>query len=107
MGNCEVILSYEFPISRSTNCLQIRQNHYDVLEVKQNCTSKDIREAFIRLSKKHHPDSSGKTLDSAKFRDIIDAYKTLGKEDSRIAYDHSLQFDYPYERVNSVEYDGQ
>lgn len=28
-----------------------RSNHYSVLNVKQNCSPKEIKEAFIRLSK--------------------------------------------------------
>lgn len=30
---------------------RLYKNHYDVLNVKNDCTPKDIRDSFIRLSK--------------------------------------------------------
>lgn len=37
----------------------------------------------------------------------MEAYKVLGKVDTRKAYDHSLQFNYSYNKPINVEYDGQ
>lgn len=37
----------------------------------------------------------------------MEAYKVLGKSETRTAYDHSLQFNYSYTKPINVEYDGQ
>lgn len=90
------------------------KTYYDTLELGQNCSQEQIRESFVRLSKLHHPDSnvsqkgtSGSKTQTKRFQDIMEAYKILGKSDSRQAYDRSLQFNFPYEKVIKVEYDAQ
>lgn len=83
------------------------QNYYDVLNLKRDCSDKDIRKSFVKLSKQLHPDTNSSIKDGAQFTKIMEAYKILGKTESRAAYDHSLQFNYSYHKPISVEYDGQ
>uniref|UniRef100_A0A8D8UE15 DnaJ-like protein 60 n=2 Tax=Cacopsylla melanoneura TaxID=428564 RepID=A0A8D8UE15_9HEMI len=65
--------------------------HYDVLEVKKNSSPKEIRSAFIRLSKEFHPDKNPKNpLLHDKFVQLNEAYSTLNDIDSRRNYDASL-----------------
>uniref|UniRef100_A0A336MIM9 CSON000512 protein n=1 Tax=Culicoides sonorensis TaxID=179676 RepID=A0A336MIM9_CULSO len=87
----------------------VNQNHnyYDVLNVKRDCTDKDIRESFVKLSKQHHPDTNTAVKDGSQFSKIMEAYKVLGKTETRAAYDHSLKFNYSYHKPINVEYDGQ
>lgn len=82
------------------------KTHYDTLELQQNCSQDQIRQSFVKLSKLHHPDK-GKTRTGERFQQIMEAYKVLGKPDTRRMYDQSLQFNYSYENVINVERDGQ
>lgn len=65
-------------------------NHYEVLGVKQNATNKDIRSAFLKLSKECHPDMSSGPNNHEKFVRINEAYSVLIKSTSRRDYDLSL-----------------
>ncbi|XP_037092558.1 dnaJ homolog subfamily C member 30, mitochondrial-like [Pollicipes pollicipes] len=61
---------------------------YDALGVTPRASSKQIKAAYFRLSKKHHPDrSSG---DSLKFQEISAAYEVLGSRQKRRIYDSGL-----------------
>jgi curved DNA-binding protein CbpA len=61
-------------------------NLYDVLNVSQDCTEKEIKSSYRKLIKEFHPDKpSG---DSEMFDLIVHAYKVLKKADSRKEYDN-------------------
>lgn len=57
---------------------------YKVLNVPTNAEPKQIRLAFVRLAKQHHPDVGGSTREMQKF---VKAYRTLIDVSSRSAYD--------------------
>ena len=64
-------------------------NLYDVLGVTPRASSKHIKAAYFRLSKKFHPDrQSG---DAVKFQQISAAYEVLGNRHRRRAYDASRE----------------
>ncbi|KAL7737777.1 hypothetical protein ACLKA6_006167 [Drosophila palustris] len=65
------------------------ETHYDVLNLSHDCSKRDIRNAFLRLSKQYHPDAA-KTAEAARFVQITEAYQTLVKPSSRKDYDDSL-----------------
>jgi tetratricopeptide (TPR) repeat protein len=68
-------------------------NYYEVLNVRRDATSEDIRQAFRKLAKKYHPDLNAdreKWADE-KFCVIIQAYDTLMNRDLRTAYDRRLR----------------
>jgi len=67
-----------------------KTNHYEVLGVKQSASKKDIRSAFLRLSKEYHPDTSSGPNNHEKFVRINEAYSVLSKSISRRDYDLSL-----------------
>jgi len=60
-------------------------NFYELLEVKSDATTMQIKTAFYRLSKKYHPDTEGGDQD--KFNQINEAYQTLRDSVSRKLYD--------------------
>ncbi|XP_017839280.1 dnaJ-like protein 60 isoform X2 [Drosophila busckii] len=65
--------------------------YYEVLNVPNDCSSRDIRNAFVKLSKQYHPDATGnKETNAEQFVQISEAYKTLVKETTRREYDDSL-----------------
>jgi molecular chaperone DnaJ len=60
------------------------KDYYKVLGVSDSSSEKDIKAAFRKLSKQHHPDSGG---DEAKFKEISAAYDVLGDGAKRKEYD--------------------
>ncbi|KAI4491432.1 hypothetical protein M0804_002824 [Polistes exclamans] len=66
-------------------------NYYEILDVSPNCSQKEIRSAFIALSKKFHPDIMGEKGHD-KFVILQEAYNVLSKEHTRKEYDMSLKY---------------
>ncbi|XP_063828609.1 dnaJ-like protein 60 isoform X1 [Ostrinia nubilalis] len=64
-----------------------RKTHYDVLKLRKNCTDKEIKEAFIQMSKEYHPDKNKDSAAQEKFVRIVEAYNVLSKPGSRARYD--------------------
>lgn len=64
--------------------------HYEVLGVARGATTSQIRAAFRRLARAHHPDTS--TSGSAEsLAPINEAWRVLGDPVLRRAYDRSLE----------------
>lgn len=59
------------------------QKMYDVLGVKKDATSNDIKKAYRKMAMQHHPDKGG---DPEKFKEISKAYEILGDEEKREKY---------------------
>ncbi|XP_060072130.1 chaperone protein DnaJ-like [Ylistrum balloti] len=66
-----------------------RSDYYDVLEVKKTASQKEIKSAYIHLSKKYHPDVSTQHNAQGKFTKVAEAYQVLGNSESRKSYDNS------------------
>jgi curved DNA-binding protein CbpA len=66
-------------------------NHYEVLDVKKDATSDEIREAFLKQSKECHPDLNHKDPNNhEKFVRVNEAYSVLSKPVSKREYDLTL-----------------
>jgi DnaJ-class molecular chaperone len=66
------------------------KDYYATLGVPKTATAKEIKQAFRRLARKHHPDvNPGDKSKSAeaKFKDINEAYEVLGDPEKRKKYD--------------------
>ena len=61
-------------------------SYYDTLGVSENATQDEIKKAYRKLSKQHHPDMGGG--DDAKFKEIAEAYDAIGDENKRANYDN-------------------
>lgn len=61
---------------------------YDVLGVSKDASQDDIKHAYRKLSKKYHPDINKEPGAEEKFKDVNEAYETLGDEQKRQQYDH-------------------
>jgi len=57
---------------------------YETLGVDKSASKKDIRKAYMKLSKTHHPDKGG---DEHKFKEISAAYEILSDDEKRAQYD--------------------
>jgi len=66
-------------------------NHYDALGITSNASTKEIKTAFYKLSKKHHPDVNPDDANAVhKFSIISNAYDILGDPVKRRDYDNEL-----------------
>ena len=69
-------------------------NHYEILGVKQTASQEDIKQAFRRRAKRHHPDRNPNDRHAhARFNLINEAYETLSDPGRRRTYDRSLAGD--------------
>jgi curved DNA-binding protein CbpA len=68
--------------------------HYDVLGVAPSARLDEIREAYRRLAREHHPDraaSRGRVDDDVSMPAINEAYRVLNDPARRAVYDASLR----------------
>lgn len=65
-----------------------KQDYYQVLGVARTASDKDIRQAYRRLARQHHPDlNPGDKAAEARFKEIGEAYEVLSDADKRKKYD--------------------
>jgi molecular chaperone DnaJ len=60
-------------------------NPYDTLGVAKNASADEIKKAYRKLARKHHPDASGG--DEVRFKEIQGAYDLLSDPEKRQQYD--------------------
>ena len=66
------------------------KSFYAILGVSTTASSEEIKNAFRRLAKQTHPDTSGKAS-AARFQQINAAYETLSDPMKRAIYDSQLR----------------
>lgn len=65
-----------------------KRDYYEVLGVKRGASDKDIKAAYRKLARKHHPDvNPGDSGSEAKFKEISEAYQVLSDPKKRTIYD--------------------
>ncbi|HVT03002.1 MAG TPA: J domain-containing protein [Thermoanaerobaculia bacterium] len=63
-------------------------SYYDLLGVKKTATEEEIKKAYRKLARKHHPDvNQGDKAAEAKFKEISEAYAVLSDKEKREQYD--------------------
>ena len=64
------------------------KDYYQILGVSRNASEKEIKQAYRRLARKHHPDlNPGDKSAEAKFKEINGAYEVLSNPEKRKKYD--------------------
>src|ERR1700686_986682 len=64
------------------------KDYYSTLGVAKTATGKEIKQAYRKLARKHHPDvNPGDNSAEAKFKEINEAYEVLGDPEKRKKYD--------------------
>ena len=65
-------------------------SHYELLQLPPNASAQELRQAFRRLSKRYHPDTTPLPADQAQeaFRRLRQAYAVLSDPQARQAYDN-------------------
>jgi DnaJ-class molecular chaperone len=64
-----------------------KRDYYDVLGVKRDASAEEIKRAYRKLAREHHPDVSKAPDAQKKFTEIQEAYATLSDETKRAQYD--------------------
>ena len=64
------------------------KNYYQVLGVERTASDDEIKKAFRKLARKHHPDISRAPDAQARMQEVNEAYDVLGDKEKRLAYDH-------------------
>ncbi len=61
------------------------KDYYQVLGLQKGASRDEVKKAFRKLSAQYHPDK--KTGDEARYKEITEAYATLGDEKKKAEYD--------------------
>lgn len=69
-------------------------NHYQTLQITQQATQNEIKQAYRRLAKCFHPDLNSKVVNSEKIVEVNAAYEILGDPQRRQSYDRQLRSGY-------------
>lgn len=65
-----------------------KRDYYEVLGVSRDASEEEIKKAYKRLARKHHPDvNQGNKEAENRFKEIKEAYDVLGDEEKRARYD--------------------
>jgi DnaJ-class molecular chaperone len=65
------------------------KNYYLILQLEPDASPEEIRKAYRRLARLHHPDCEGG--DARRFLEIRDAYETLADPARRREYNESIK----------------
>ena len=65
-----------------------KRDYYEVLGVSRNASENDIKKAYRRLARDHHPDANPEDSGAEeRFKELTEAYEVLSNAESRQAYD--------------------
>ena len=78
-----------------------KRDYYTVLGVSRSATEKDIKTAYRKLARKHHPDvNPGDKKSESLFKEIGEAYSVLSDADKRKKYD---RWGHDWEKIEQAQ----
>jgi molecular chaperone DnaJ len=67
-----------------------KKDYYEILGVPRTATAKEIKAAYRKLARKHHPDvNKGDPKAEERFKEVAEAFAVLSDKDKRARYDRS------------------
>lgn len=73
------------------------RDHYRLLGVSRDATAGEIRRAYRRLARQHHPDLNPRPDGAARFAALANAYAILNDPAARVRYNRTLAGHVPSE----------
>lgn len=67
------------------------RTHYEVLDITPDASDDEVRAAYRRRAREHHPDRARTHVDDGQMTQINEAYRVLSDPARRVAYDRSLR----------------
>jgi len=68
------------------------RTYYDVLLIERTVKQAEVKKAFRKLAKEYHPDRNKDPEAEIRFKEIQEAYSTLGNQWKRALYDQDMSF---------------
>ena len=66
----------------------LEKDYYKVLGVSKDAKPEDIKKAFRKLAREHHPDQNKDNAGAeARFKEVNEAYEVLSDQEKRSRYD--------------------
>lgn len=94
----------------SYNDIDFTKDYYKTLGVQKTANEKEIKTAYFKLARQHHPDLTG-GKSTEKFKEITAAYEVLSNKDKRAMYDSSNSpfgsFKNPFKGYKSQDFNSQ
>ena len=69
---------------------------YEILGIQRGASQKEIKTAYRKLSLKYHPDRNKNEKDGEKFKQIIEAYQFLRREEKKSHRKSEVDIEYTY-----------
>ena len=64
------------------------KDYYSILGINRNASEREIKQAYRKLARKHHPDvNPGNKEAEAKFKEVNEAHEVLSNKEKRQKYD--------------------
>jgi len=107
MALCSVLLApSRLCVQHQPQQKKKEKSYYDILQIQQNATQRDIRKAYFALAKIYHPDKNELYDEKKKIREqfelVSNAYEILSDEEKRTQYDRLLELGHTEYKDNQV-----
>ncbi len=76
------------------------QDYYRVLGVRYDAPKEEIRQAYLQLARKYHPDVNKEREAEEFLKSINEAYNILTNDETRVLYDQDLDIPPPWMRTS-------